>query len=94
MYIYEDVKDVKIGQRVIFETLNCTVIMGTVVLNEPETLHIERGAGVVVFSWDRIESMHVIETKFDLFLTEIGLEKYELFDQLDTYGLEIRKKQR
>lgn len=35
----------------------------------------------------RIESMHVIETKFDLFLTEIGLEKYELFVQLDTYGL-------
>ena len=95
MYIYEqDVKDVKIGQRVILETINCTVVMGTVVLNEPETLHIEREAGVVVFSWDRIESVHVIETEFDLFLTEIGLEKYELFGPLDTYGLEIRNKQR
>ena len=37
MYIYEqDVKDVKMGQRVIFETLNCTVVMGTVVLNDFE----------------------------------------------------------
>ena len=35
----------------------------------------------------RIESMHVIETKFDLFLTEIGLEKYELFGQLYTHGI-------
>ena len=37
MYIYEqDVKDVKMGQLVIFETLNCTVVMGTVVLNDFE----------------------------------------------------------
>ena len=76
MHIYEqDVKDVKMGQRVIFETLNCTVVMGTVVLNEPETLHIEREAGVVVFSLDRIESMHVIVTDFDLFLTTFSSTK-------------------
>lgn len=51
MYIYEqDVKDAKIGQLVIFETINCIVVMGTVSLNEPETLHIEREAGVVLFS--------------------------------------------
>ena len=94
MHIYEqDVKDAKMGQRVIFETLNCTVVMGTVVLNEPETLHIEREAGVVVFSWDRIESMRVIETKFDTFLTVMGLDAVGFADQLDTYGLEIRKKQ-
>ena len=50
MYIYEqDVKDAKMGQRVIFETINCTVVMGTVAINEPETLHIEGEAGVVVF---------------------------------------------
>lgn len=33
MYIYEDVKDVKMGQRVIFETLNCTVVMGSYRIN-------------------------------------------------------------
>ena len=94
MYIYEqDVKDAKIGQRVIFETRKCAVVMGTVVLNEPETLHIERAAGVVLFSWDHIKSMYVIETKFDTFLTVMGLDAVGFADQLDTYGLEIRKKQ-
>ena len=51
----------------------------------------ELGIDFDELGWGRIESMHVIETKFDLFLT---VEKYELFGQLYTYGLEIRKKQR
>ena len=44
----------------------------------------ELGIDFDELGWGRIESMHVIETKFDLFLT---VEKYELFCQLDTYGL-------